>query len=133
MSEKESIKAQIADIEKQKEPLEERLREIYAEEAADIEEKIKRCNSNKDAFTADELRFSASARCPCGAGLAYPKNIGAHGAWHCSDILLGRAVPSGQEGAKTHDSPLPFAFYEIKSEDQPSANGSTTRPLVTQS
>jgi hypothetical protein len=84
----------------------------------------------------DELRYAARARCQCGAGLAYaPADPGSPdsvfkgpSAWDCSDILTGRAVPSGQPGAKMHDGPAPFAFYEIRSEDQPSADGETTRP-----
>lgn len=93
-------------------------------------------------FTDDQLRYAASSRCECGAGLAYPKdptvrqvkewmsdspfNYWDH--WDCSDILTGRAVPKGQEGSKMHSGKYPFAFYEIKSENQPSANGATTRP-----
>lgn len=80
-------------------------------------------------YTDAELRYAASSRCPCGAGLAYPiYPIDIHGAWDCSDILTGRAIPSGQEGAVTHTDRLPFAFYEVKSDDQPSAHGATTRP-----
>lgn len=83
-----------------------------------------------------DLLYAATARCACGAGLAYaPSDPGdpsspfkRPSAWECSDILTGRAIPSGQPGAKTHDEPAPFAFYEIKSENQPSAQGLTTRP-----
>lgn len=67
------------------------------------------------------LTFAASARCPCGARLAYgpmcivePFRIPSY--WDCSDILLGRAVPSGQPGSVTHTDKLPFAFWEIKAE-----------------
>lgn len=74
-------------------------------------------------FRDEELVYAARARCPCGAGLAYPQDIGMHGAWDCSDILTGRA--KAERGA--HTTPLPFMFYEIKSEDQPSAQGATTR------
>jgi len=74
------------------------------------------------------LRYASTSRCLCGAGLAYPLNSGINGHWECSDILTGRAVPHGESGWKTHTAQLPFAFYEIKSEDQPSANGITTRP-----
>jgi hypothetical protein len=88
-------------------------------------------------WTDKQLRYAASARCRCGAGLAYaPDDDGAGtvfkgpSAWDCSDILTGRAIPSGQPGAKEHDEPAPFAFYEVKSEDQPSARGATTRPEV---
>jgi hypothetical protein len=48
--------------------------------------------------------------------------------WDCSAILLGDAIASGEPGAVKHTSQLPFIFYEIKSEHQPSANGATTRP-----
>lgn len=73
--------------------------------------------------------YSATARCPCGAGLAYIlKSDPYKGSWDCSDILLGLAIPQGHEGAKQHTAKLPFVFYGIKSELQPSANGATTRP-----
>lgn len=49
--------------------------------------------------------------------------------WDCSDILTARAVPNGQPGSRLHTDWLPFAFYEIKSENQPSAHGATTRPV----
>jgi hypothetical protein len=80
-------------------------------------------------YTDKQLRYAATARCECGAGLAYPKDepLDLRGAWDCSAILTGRAVPSGQPGSKVHIEPLPFMFYEIKSEDQPSARGATTR------
>jgi hypothetical protein len=77
----------------------------------------------KDKFSPDELRYAAISRCKCGAGLAYPKNSSPRGSWYCSAILTGQA-----ERGSSHDSSFPFAFYEIKSEDQPSANGQTTRP-----
>lgn len=87
--------------------------------------------TGQEVFTDDQLRYAATARCRCGAGLAYPKEIshrqpakGFGGAWFCSDVLTNR-VPF-EEGK--HDAGLPFAFYEIKSEEQPSANGRTTRP-----
>lgn len=83
-------------------------------------------------LTEADLTYAATARCPCGAGLAYKHRTAEpyspDGYWDCSDILLGRAIPSGQEGAKTHTGKLPFVFYEITSENQPSAEGQTTRP-----
>jgi hypothetical protein len=71
------------------------------------------------------LTYAAYKRCPCGAGLAYRRG---DDCWDCSAILLGEAIPSGQPGSVQHTGRLPFTFYEIKSEKQPSANGSTTRP-----
>jgi hypothetical protein len=80
---------------------------------------------------ADRLVYSATARCPCGAGLAYDPAYEDEssvfrgplsGHWDCSAILLGTADPAVQ-----HTDQLPFAFYEIKTEGQPSACGATTR------
>lgn len=83
----------------------------------------------------DRLIFAATSRCPCGAGLAYdpahedPGSVfTGPSAWDCSAILLGTAIAPGQPGAVTHTGELPFAFYSIKSEGQPSAEGATTRP-----
>ena len=72
-----------------------------------------------------KLLFAATARCPCGAGLAYDEDSseGVHGAWDCSAILLGTA-----DKTKQHEARLPFAFYDVKDESQPSSQGATTRP-----
>lgn len=78
-----------------------------------------------------ELIYAATTRCPCGAGLAYKSDaepFGETAVWDCSAILLGDAIPSGMPGSVEHTDLLPFAFYEIKSEQQPSAEGATTRP-----
>lgn len=79
------------------------------------------------------MTFAATARCLCGAGIAYddtciqePFRMPSY--WDCSVILLGDAIPSGEPGAVQHTDKLPFAFYEIKSENQSSAHGATTRP-----
>lgn len=80
---------------------------------------------------AERLIFAAYSRCPCGAGLAYDPCYEDEdsvfkgplsGFWDCSDILLGVA-----NVAVKHTDKLPFAFYEVKSEQQPSVNGATTR------
>lgn len=126
--EKIKLNKEIDELEAQIAPKQERLREIYQKEHDDVEAKIKRVNLMQDKFTLDEIRFAAYVRCDCGAGMAYPKNIGSFGHWYCSDILLGRAVPKDDANSKSHLHPMPFTFYEIKSEDQPSANGATTRP-----
>lgn len=77
------------------------------------------------------MTFSATKRCPCGYGLAYDKTcmdedspfkMPFNGYWDCAGIILGIA-----DGSKQHTAKLPFTFYEIKSENQPSANGMTTR------
>lgn len=78
-----------------------------------------------------ELVYAATVRCPCGAGIAHRADaqpFGDTAFWDCSAILLGEATPSGEEGSVTHTAVLPFVFYEIKSEKQPSAEGRTTRP-----
>lgn len=81
---------------------------------------------------ADRLIYAAYSRCSCGAGLAYDPCfedatsvfVGClSGCWDCSAILTGVA-----DKAVTHTDKLPFAFYEILSEQQPSAHGATTRP-----
>jgi hypothetical protein len=92
-------------------------------------------------FTDSELLYSAHAQCPCGAGLAYPHRATKEQIeewqpdsvfvnwdhWDCSDILTGRAIKKDEPGSKQHCDKLSFAFYEIKSENQPSARGDTTR------
>lgn len=71
-----------------------------------------------------ELIYAAYSRCPCGAGLAYVSSPGRDEQyWDCSKIWLGTA-----DITVTHTGKLPFIFYEVLSENQPSAKGSTTRP-----
>lgn len=83
------------------------------------------------ALKPDDLVYAATHRCPCGAGLAYangakhPSGRPITGYWDCSAILLGTADPASRT---VHTAQLPFAFYEIKGENQPSAQGATTRP-----
>lgn len=89
--------------------------------------------SKKDVYTSAELVYAAFDRCHCGAGIAYPRDVQPFGEtayWDCSAILTGTAIPDGQEGSVKHTDKLPFAFYEIKSEGQPSARGTTTRPAA---
>jgi hypothetical protein len=35
-----------------------------------------------EPFTLDDLRFSETAKCLCGAGFAYPLNCSAWSSWH---------------------------------------------------
>jgi len=69
-------------------------------------------------FTDDELFYSAVALCPCGHGLAYPKECGPGHYWDCSAILKGIADTSVK-----HTDQLPFVFYDIKGESE--RNGTT--------
>lgn len=86
---------------------------------------------------ADRLVYAAHSRCPCGAGLAFDPLFEDEnsvfkgplsGYWDCSAILLGKADQAVQHTAK-----LPFSFYEVLSEQQPSAGGATTREPVAKS
>jgi hypothetical protein len=98
-------------------------------------------------ITQEDLRYAAYARCRCGSGLAYIKDLpltdDMGSAWYCSAALLkfhthkidcikpgglfGGGILRDEDGIE-HDQSYPFVTYEIKSEDQPSANGTTTRP-----
>lgn len=93
----------------------------HKQRASVFEDRWKRHQKGEEFFSDEELTYASTSRCHCGAGLAYPKNCGGFHQWSCSDCLTGR-TRTGQ-----HDA-YPFAFYEIKSEIQPSANGYTTRP-----
>lgn len=73
-------------------------------------------------FTDDELVYAAVLLCPCGHGLAYPKDCGPGHYWDCSAILKGIANPDVE-----HSGRLPFAFYSVKSEND--RNG-TTRGVI---
>lgn len=85
-------------------------------------------------YEDSELKYSATAKCICGSGLAYPRDgsqpekssvFKMASDWWCSKILKGEDL--GEEGDPQHQI-FPFSMYEIKSEDQPSANGMSTRP-----
>lgn len=123
MTRKEQLKKEIQELKDKIKPLDDELTTICREEAKATREKMERCAAGVDSFEASELVFSAFTRCHCGAGLAYPVNIGIGGYWDCSAILMNVA-----DKEKTHTGQLPFAFYSIKSEGQPSAGGATTRP-----
>lgn len=109
--------------------LEARAKELRAEAAA----------ADKAALAAkpllERMCFAAYARCECGAGMAYDKAVatpyGENAKWQCSAIIRFEELPADEQArakAATHTPPLPFAFYDVKGENQPSANGATTRP-----
>lgn len=77
---------------------------------------------NNSVFTDEELRYSRESLCPCGHGLAYPKGCGVQHYWDCSAILKGIADKNVK-----HTDRLPFAFYEIESEDETPGDNRTTR------
>jgi hypothetical protein len=92
----------------------------------DFKDRWERFDKLNEFFTDDDLVYSSHTRCDkCGAGLAYPKNCDIHHQWTCSHVLKGIGADKGHAAYS-------FAFYEIKSENQPSANGATTRPAVSQ-
>lgn len=73
-------------------------------------------------MTDADLIYAATARCSCGAGLAYVQRRGHRASgWHCSRELLGTG-----EGL-VHTLPA-LRAYEIASERGPGAEGQTTRP-----
>lgn len=74
-------------------------------------------------YKSIQLTYARAARCKCGAGLAYPNDGDIHGAWLCSAVLRGDSSPDA-----VHDEPLPFAFYEVKSEHSTPGMTETTRP-----
>lgn len=82
-----------------------------------------RFDKHNEVFTDSELVYAAIARCKkCGAGMAHPKDCDPWHQWTCSSVLKGIGTDKGHEA-------LPFSMYEVKSEEQPSANGATTRPI----
>lgn len=79
-------------------------------------------------LTDEDLMYSATVRCRCGSGLAYPlDHVRARdqGAWICA-VFLKCDVAHGE-----HDI-LPFAFYKIREETSiNNTGGYTTRPSGT--
>lgn len=78
-----------------------------------------------------DLLYSATARCRCGAGLAYPHaTTNMHGSWDCSAVLKGE-IPDVPEEHGKHDS-LPWMFYKVREETSiNNRGGATTRPAGT--
>ena len=105
----------------------------HDDEAKGLREQATKLHNDELRAKGIEKRmvYAAYDRCPCGAGLAYDPLFEDEtsvfkgplsGYWDCSAILLGTADQSVKHTAK-----LPFAFYNVKSEQQPSAGGATTR------
>jgi len=86
-----------------------------------------------------ELLYAATARCRCGAGLAYPMDrqlSWAIRAWMCSAVLKGEGVAAdqtavalkGEAPTGEHDC-LPWAFWKVREETSiNNTGGFTTRP-----
>ena len=98
------------------------IQQYHLEQREVFNARWERFDKNHEAFTDADLIYAATARCSlCGAGMAYPKGCGPNHQWTCSNVLKNIGTDKGHTA-------LPFAFYEIKSENQPSAQGETTRP-----
>lgn len=98
------------------------IHEYSKQEIDSFDQRWNRFLKDGESFAPADLVYSAGARCRCGAGLAYPKNCGGFHHWSCGDVLTGHVRDSHE-----HDE-FPFNMYEIKSEQQASAHGQTTRP-----
>jgi hypothetical protein len=97
--------------------IKQRQAEGWQEQQDNVNKRLDDC----DTFQPEELIYAAFARCKCGAGLAYPRHIGGRGSWYCGSVLEGHSPWSSDHEAYS------FMTYAIKSENQPSANGITTR------
>lgn len=125
MTRKEIVQNQIKHFEDLLKPLKDELTSIYNAEAEEVDRRISLARRGMGDFTLDELRFSATARCECGAGFAYPVNISFYaGAWECSAILMGKA-----DRNVLHSGCMPFASHEVRSESQSILGNITTRPI----
>ena len=99
---------------KQRDILEEIIQAYHKQREEDLEQRLK----DNPIFSDDELIYSAITLCPCGYGLAHPKNCGMHHYWSCAGILKGIADVKAK-----HSPKLSFIFHEIKSESE--YNGTT--------
>lgn len=111
---------------KAKDEAQEVINTYFKQKRECFDERYKRFEARKEFFAEEELLYAARTRCPCGHGLAYPKNCAnPHHHWECSAMLKGV-----QDNTIMHSERYPFSMYSIKSEDQPSAEGQTTRGTV---
>jgi len=93
-------------------------KEIISQYNLEKLEGFKQRMKDNPIFTDDELHYSAISLCPCGHGLAYPKECSPWHYWDCSAILKGVADPK-----VIHTGQLPFIFYNVKGESE--HNGTT--------
>ena len=66
------------------------IQEYSRQAADDFEARWKRFESGQEFFKDEDLVYSAYAHCPCGSGLAHPKNCGPHHQWTRSLRSAGR-------------------------------------------
>jgi hypothetical protein len=124
----DELRQKIKEYESGVKPLKDELNSLYRKQEDEVLALINQSRVGKHRFHDSDLVYSAGARCRCGEGLAYPNGIAVHGSWFCAGILTGRAFDLPNFKEVEHDDRFPFAFYDIKSEGQPSAQGHTTRP-----
>ncbi len=113
-------KEQLDKAHQDKEAAEKVIQQYNKERAEEFEQRLK----NNPIFTDEELVYSESALCPCGHGLAYPKNCGPFHYWDCSAILKGVANDEVK-----HTAQLPFTFYAIRAEGENPSSILTTRAV----
>lgn len=99
---------------------EEIISQYHAEKRTAFEKRLREF----PVFTDDELVYSETTLCPCGHGLAYPKDCGPGHYWDCSTILKGI-----QNNEVQHTAKLPFAFYKVRSEGENPNSTLTTRGI----
>jgi hypothetical protein len=102
-------KQQYDDAVEQAKIAQETMTQFHRQEAEAFDQRLK----SGVPFTDEELRYAATSLCPCGHGLAYPKDCGPNHYWDCSAILKGVA-----DSSITHSGQLPFTFYDVKSESE---------------
>lgn len=73
-------------------------------------------------YTDEELVYASRTLCPCGYGLAYPKNCGDQRSWDCSAVLK-----LTHDKTVKHTDRLPFAFWSVHAEGETIGNKNTTR------
>lgn len=107
-------KEQYQQARKQRDEAEKTINTYHKEKRELFDQRLK----ENPIFTDDELIYAATSLCPCGHGLAYPKECGPSHYWDCSAILRGIADPNVQ-----HTGKAPFMYYKIKGESE--QNGTT--------
>ncbi|GAB1376888.1 hypothetical protein MASR1M48_17400 [Lactococcus petauri] len=106
-----------------KEACEKIMHEYHVQQNEIANKRYKEFQEGNAPYTDEELYYSRESLCPCGHGLAYVKKCGSEQKyWDCSAILKGIADSSVQ-----HTGQLPFAFYDVKGEQEYEGQVRTTR------
>lgn len=106
-----------------KDECEETMRAYHAQQDDIRNERYKEFLTGKAPYKDEELFYSRNSLCPCGHGLAYVEKCGSNQRyWDCSAILKGIADENVE-----HVGQLPFAFYDVKGEQEINGVKQTTR------